>query len=73
MEDPSCRACVVYDESLTSYDFGPAHPMNPIRVDLTVALADELGVFERMPRVPAPDATEDDLATVHTPRPSSRR
>ena len=58
---PSCRACVVYDESLTSYDFGPTHPMNPIRVDLTVALAEQLGVLDRLPRVPAPDATEDDL------------
>jgi len=67
MEDPTCRACVVYDESLTSYNFGPAHPMNPIRVDLTVALADELGVFKKLPLLPAPDATEDDLATVHTP------
>ncbi len=67
MEDPTCRACVVYDETLTSYNFGPAHPMNPIRVDLTIALADELGVFKQLPLVPAPDATDDDLATVHTP------
>jgi acetoin utilization protein AcuC len=58
---------VVYDESLTAYDFGPSHPMNPIRVDLTVALADSLGVFESLARVPAPDATEDDLETVHHP------
>jgi acetoin utilization protein AcuC len=67
MEDPTCRACVVYDESLTSYNFGPAHPMNPIRVDLTIALADELGVFKQLTQLPAPDATDDDLATVHTP------
>jgi acetoin utilization protein AcuC len=67
MEEPTCRACVVYDESLTSYDFGPSHPMNPIRVDLTVALADELGIFTRLPQVDAPDATDDDLATVHDP------
>ena len=67
MDDPTCRACVVYDESLTSYNFGPAHPMNPIRVDLTVGLANELGVFKQLPQLPAPDATEDDLVTVHTP------
>jgi acetoin utilization protein AcuC len=41
--------------------------MNPIRVDLTVALAESLGVLHHLPRVPAPDATEDDLATVHEP------
>ena len=28
-------ACVVFDPTLTDYDFGPAHPMSPIRVDLT--------------------------------------
>src|SRR6478609_3943468 len=65
--EPTCRACLVYDESLTAYDFGPAHPMNPIRVDLTVALADGLGVLDHLPRVAAPDGTEDDLATVHEP------
>jgi acetoin utilization protein AcuC len=65
MDEPSCRACVVYDESLTSYDFGPTHPMNPLRVDLTIGLAQQLGVLDRLPRVPAPDATDDDLLTVH--------
>ena len=65
--DSTCRACLVYDESLTSYDFGPAHPMNPVRVDLTVGLADQLGVLHHLPRVAAPDATEADLATVHDP------
>ena len=32
-------ATVVFDSSLTAYDFGPAHPMSPIRVDLTMRLA----------------------------------
>ena len=64
-EGPGCRACLVYDESLTDYDFGQHHPMNPIRVDLTVALARDLGVLERLRRVDAPDASDDDLLTVH--------
>jgi acetoin utilization protein AcuC len=67
MDEPTCRGCVVYDESLTSYDFGPSHPMNPIRVDLTISLAEQLGVLKGLPRVLAPDATDDDLATVHDP------
>ncbi|MEO5651819.1 MAG: acetoin utilization protein AcuC [Marmoricola sp.] len=62
-----CRACVVYDESLTAYSFGHDHPMNPIRVDLTILLATELGVLDRIGLVGAPDATEDDLVTVHDP------
>jgi acetoin utilization protein AcuC len=68
----SCSACVVFDESLTTYDFGPTHPMNPIRVDLTVRLAGQLGVLANgdtsggLPMVPAPHGTDDDLLTVHT-------
>ena len=59
---------MVYDASLTSYDFGPSHPMSPVRVDLTMALATELGLLDAgLACVPAPDATEDDLLTVHDP------
>jgi acetoin utilization protein AcuC len=59
--------CVVFDESLTDYDFGPSHPMNPVRVDLTVRLARGLGVVDGggLVAVPAPDATDDDLLLVH--------
>jgi acetoin utilization protein AcuC len=63
-----CASCVVYDGSLTAYDFGPAHPMNPIRVDLTASLAAQLGVLGGSLRtVPAPDASDADLLTVHRP------
>jgi acetoin utilization protein AcuC len=37
---------VVWDESLLSYDMGD-HPLNPVRVELTMALARELGVLDR--------------------------
>jgi acetoin utilization protein AcuC len=67
----SGTACAVFDRSLTDYDFGPVHPMNPVRVDLTMRLADELGVLAgpRDPAglavVPAPMASEELLLTVH--------
>ncbi|MGH3508833.1 MAG: acetoin utilization protein AcuC [Nocardioidaceae bacterium] len=57
--------CVVFDPSLTEYDFGPDHPMAPVRVELTIRLATDLGVLP--PRVPAPVADDDLLATVHEP------
>ncbi|NYG53794.1 acetoin utilization protein AcuC [Nocardioides perillae] len=61
-------ASVVFDPSLTDYDFGPSHPMSPVRVDLTMRLADELGVLgPRLRQVAAPVADEDLLATVHDP------
>jgi acetoin utilization protein AcuC len=58
-------ATVVFDPSLTAYDFGPSHPMSPIRVDLTVRLARELGVLDKLRMVPAPFADDAQIATVH--------
>ena len=58
-------ASVVFDKSLTEYDFGPTHPMSPLRVDLTMRLAEELGVLERLRVVPAPIATREQIASVH--------
>jgi acetoin utilization deacetylase AcuC-like enzyme len=53
---------VFWDERLTSYDFGPDHPMNPVRVDLTMALAREFGVFDTPGvSVEAFDPADDDL------------
>ena len=66
---PACPgpATVVFEPTLTEYDFGPSHPMSPIRVDLTMRLADELGVLEKIRTVPAPMAGDDLIATVHEP------
>jgi acetoin utilization protein AcuC len=66
---PDCDgpAVVVFDDALTEYDFGPLHPMSPVRVDLTMRLAGELGVLDRLRRAPAPVAGDDVLGLVHTP------
>jgi acetoin utilization protein AcuC len=59
---------VVWDDELTGYDFGPSHPLNPIRLDLTIRLARALGVLD-LPNVTlvSPDVAGDDLiASVHT-------
>jgi acetoin utilization protein AcuC len=58
---------IVWDAALTAYDFGPTHPMNPRRLDLTARLADALGIFSR-PQVrvlAAPVATDEELLRVH--------
>ncbi len=69
MVDCTGPATVVFDSSLTDYSFGPAHPMSPIRVDLTMRLADELGVVGgSLKVVPAPMADDDLIATVHSPQ-----
>jgi acetoin utilization protein AcuC len=60
---------VVWDDEFLSYDMGPEHPLNPVRLALTVSLARQLGVTDR-PNVttvaPRP-AGEDLLALVHDP------
>ncbi len=67
-------ATVVHDPSLTDYDFGRDHPMSPVRVDLTIALATDLGVLAvpgvqgGLRAVAAPVAGADQLVTVHDPR-----
>jgi acetoin utilization protein AcuC len=63
----SCPLTLAWDERLTGYDFGPGHPLAPVRVELTMALARELGVLSR-PDVtmvtPAP-AEQAELELVH--------
>jgi acetoin utilization protein AcuC len=58
-----------WDPRMTAYDFGPSHPLAPVRVLLTVELAAALGVLD-LPSVsvsaPAP-ATDDELTLVHDP------
>jgi acetoin utilization protein AcuC len=50
---------VVWDESMLGYDMGEDHPLNPIRLDLTIRLATELGVLDGVtPRRPEPAADE---------------
>jgi len=60
---------LTWDESFTAYDFGPFHPMAPMRVDLTIRLAREFGLLSRS-NVSVRDAkvAEDELlALVHEP------
>ncbi len=61
---------VVRDPSFAALDFGPGHPMAPVRLVLAMALADELGLL-RAPGVEvvgAPLPGDDvDLEAVHDP------
>jgi len=42
----SDRVRVVWDEDMRLYDFGPGHPLAPIRVVLAMRLAESFGLFE---------------------------
>jgi acetoin utilization protein AcuC len=61
-----CKAGAIWDERYLDYDFGD-HPMNPVRLDLTVRLARELGVFERLHVQESVAADEAQLLTIHSP------
>jgi acetoin utilization protein AcuC len=60
---------VVWDDVFTTYDFGPTHPLRPLRLELTMALAGQLGVLDRAGvTVRAPHEAGDDLLEmVHDP------
>jgi acetoin utilization protein AcuC len=63
----TCTLHVAWDDSLTGYNFGPGHPLAPIRVELTVQLARALGVLdgEGVTVVQPEPATDEELAYVH--------
>jgi acetoin utilization protein AcuC len=42
----TCTLHMAWDDRLTRYDFGPGHPLAPIRVELTVELARAFGVLD---------------------------
>ena len=63
------RTSVIWDDGFTAYNFGPEHPMGPIRLDLTTRLLRAFGVFEGggvTLHSPNP-ASEETLATAHDP------
>ena len=62
-------AAVVWDDGYLEYDLGADHPLNPIRLALTVALARPLGVLDtgHLTLVPPRMATDEQLALVHDP------
>ncbi len=59
---------LIYSDDFMKYDFGPTHPLRPIRLKLTFDLLRETGVLDNssvsihLPR----QATEDELLLVHT-------
>ncbi|MDT4919657.1 MAG: acetoin utilization protein AcuC [Pseudonocardiales bacterium] len=59
-----CTAGAIWDERYLAYNFGD-HPLNPLRLDLTIRLARELGVLERLDLTEPRPADEQQLLTVH--------
>ena len=76
---------VVWDPAMLGYDLGGAHPLDPLRWELTWQLAARLGVLDGIDTFAPPPADDAALAGIHTaayiaavkaasgPRDSSRR
>jgi acetoin utilization protein AcuC len=63
----ACTLYVAWDKQLAGYDFGPEHPLAPVRVELTIELARALGVLDSPGvSITAPEpATQDELQYIH--------
>src|SRR5260221_8305127 len=65
----ACTLYMAWDERLTGYDFGPGHPLAPVRVELTIELARAFGLLDQAEvtvEQPVP-ATDAELELVHDP------
>ena len=63
----TCTLHVAWDERLTDYHFGPGHPLAPVRVELTMRLAHEFGLWSQpgVTVAAAAPAADADLELVH--------
>ncbi len=59
------RTALVWDPYLASYDLGDAHPLDPIRLSLTVELIDALGLLAEGNVIKPREARESELLRVH--------
>ena len=56
-----------YTDRFWKYNFGPEHPLNPIRLSLSYKLIEDSGLLDERTRVLRPDpAAEEELSIVHT-------
>ncbi|WP_420749566.1 acetoin utilization protein AcuC [Rhodococcus sp. O3] len=58
---------VVWSPDYLGYRWGPTHPMNPTRLDLTMALSRNIGLLDGVETVRPTAATDAELLRIHTP------
>ncbi|MBT2446140.1 acetoin utilization protein AcuC [Streptomyces sp. ISL-43] len=61
----SGRGLLMWDEAVTKYDFGPSHPMDPVRLALTMGLVRAFGLDRAMEVRAGRQAGESTLRLVH--------
>ncbi|NMH95835.1 acetoin utilization protein AcuC [Pseudonocardia acidicola] len=63
----SPRTAVVWTPDFLAYQLSDDHPLNPVRLDLTMRLATQLGVLDGIETLAPQPATDDELMRVHAP------
>ncbi|MFI1017328.1 acetoin utilization protein AcuC [Streptomyces sp. NPDC020965] len=61
----SGRGLLMWDEAVTKYDFGDSHPMDPVRLALTMGLVRAYGLERAVDVVSAKPAGDSTLRLVH--------
>ncbi|MFJ3934479.1 MULTISPECIES: acetoin utilization protein AcuC [unclassified Streptomyces] len=61
----SGRGLLMWDEAVTGYDFGDSHPMDPVRLALTMGLVRAYGLERAVEVVAAKPAGDSTLRLVH--------
>ncbi|MBT2528503.1 acetoin utilization protein AcuC [Streptomyces sp. ISL-99] len=61
----SGRALLMWDDAVTGYNFGASHPMDPVRLDLTMGLVRAYELDRAVDVVAAPAAGDSTLRLVH--------
>ncbi len=59
------RTHLMWDDAVTGYDFGPGHPMDPVRLGLTMRLVEAFDLDGQVKVVAARAAGESTLRLVH--------
>lgn len=68
MKHADCRTALVWDEDLAEYDFGPGHPLAPIRVQLAMRLIRAFGLDNACAMTGPAKVLDDELIErVHDP------
>ena len=60
------RAALIWSPDLAAYDLGEAHPLNPLRLTLSVELMDAFGILSREAVISPRHASESELLLVHS-------
>ena len=60
------QAALIWDPALAAYDLGDAHPLNPLRLTLSVELMKAFGLLGPDDVIAPPPATENQLLLAHS-------